>query len=73
MRSGKPDRRGKAAPVGGHGLGVVAHVVTHVEAVERRRRDATRAGGRHAPDANGHGAQYSGVDAGDPAGELSGA
>ena len=48
------DRGGQPGPVGGHRRRVVTDVVAEVEGVERRLRDAARAGGGHPPDANAH-------------------
>ena len=50
----RPMRVGQPGAVGGDRRRVVADMVAQVEGVERRRRDAARAGGGHPPDANAH-------------------
>ena len=48
------DRVGEAFPVGRHGGGIIADMVTEIEGVERRCRDTTGASGGHTADADGH-------------------
>ena len=45
---------GQPGAVCGHSSRVVTDMVAEVEGVERRHRDAARAGGGHPPDANAH-------------------
>ena len=48
------ERCGEPLAVGGHGRRIVTDMVAEIEGVERRRRDAAGAGGRHATDTEGH-------------------
>jgi hypothetical protein len=49
------DGVGQAFPVGRHGGRGIADVITEIEGVIGRPRDTALAGGRHAPNPDGHG------------------